>query len=197
MWKVGRAGMRYRDLIPSRLGGRYIASHIHIPTGGEVPDYVHFHKVKFQTIFCYKGWVRVVYEGQGESFVMQAGDCVLQPPQIRHRVLESSNDLQVIEIGSPAIHQTIADLVLTLPTVSFPRQIESGLDRHSVVSKTRFASGFPVISGEALRLLLLHMQMRCAPHWKQCSVDILYGHTKTVALRKQPVDWHLSECTSP
>src|SRR5690349_20519837 len=26
----GRAGMLYRDLIPSRLGGRYIASHISI-----------------------------------------------------------------------------------------------------------------------------------------------------------------------
>ena len=25
---VGRAGMQYRDLIPSRLGGRFIASHI-------------------------------------------------------------------------------------------------------------------------------------------------------------------------
>ena len=32
----GRAGMRYRDLIPGRLGGRFIASHILIPTGGPV-----------------------------------------------------------------------------------------------------------------------------------------------------------------
>ena len=32
-WTVGRAGMRYRDLVPSRLGGRVIASHIHIPNG--------------------------------------------------------------------------------------------------------------------------------------------------------------------
>ena len=30
-WTVGRAGMRYRDLVPSCLGGRVIASHIHIP----------------------------------------------------------------------------------------------------------------------------------------------------------------------
>ena len=27
----GRAGMRYRDLIPSRLGGRYIASYVSVP----------------------------------------------------------------------------------------------------------------------------------------------------------------------
>src|SRR4051812_46920367 len=41
----GRAGMRYRDLIPSRLGGRYIASHISIAEGGPVADWVHFHRI--------------------------------------------------------------------------------------------------------------------------------------------------------
>ena len=35
-WEGGRAGMQYRDLIPGRQGGRYIASHIKIPTGGSV-----------------------------------------------------------------------------------------------------------------------------------------------------------------
>jgi mannose-6-phosphate isomerase-like protein (cupin superfamily) len=113
---VGRAGMRYRDLIPDRWGGRFISSHIEIPEGGPVPDYVHFHKVRFQSIFVKSGWVRVVYEGQGEPFVLRAGDCVLQPPQIRHRVLESSPALEVIEIGCPAEHETIADHALTLPT---------------------------------------------------------------------------------
>ena len=115
-WTIGRAGMRYRDLIPTRLGGRVIASHIHIPNGGPVPDYVHFHRIKFQMIYCKSGWVRVVYEDQGESFVMTAGDCVLQPPEIRHRVLESSDDLEVIEIGLPAEHETFAEHEIELPT---------------------------------------------------------------------------------
>jgi mannose-6-phosphate isomerase-like protein (cupin superfamily) len=114
-WNIGRAGMRYRDLIPDRLGGRYIASHIHIPRGGPVPDYVHYHQVRFQMIFCYRGRVKVVYEDQGEPFFLESGDCVIQPPEIRHRVLESSDDLHVIEIGCPAIHKTIADFDLTLP----------------------------------------------------------------------------------
>jgi len=52
---AGRAGMQYRDLIPSRLGGRFVASHIRIPAGGEVPDYVHYHRVRFQMIFCKAG----------------------------------------------------------------------------------------------------------------------------------------------
>jgi quercetin dioxygenase-like cupin family protein len=108
--------MRYRDLIPDRQGGRYIASHIRIPDGGPVPDYVHFHAIQFQLIYCYRGWVRVVYEDQGEPFVMQAGDCVLQPPRIRHRVLEASAGLEVVEIGAPAVHATHVDHDRALPT---------------------------------------------------------------------------------
>jgi quercetin dioxygenase-like cupin family protein len=114
-WGTGRAGMQYRDLIPGRLGGRFVASHIRIPDGGDVPDYVHFHRVRFQMIYCKAGWVRVVYEDQGEPFVMHAGDCVLQPPQIRHRVLAASVGLEVIEVGCPAIHDTVADHALALP----------------------------------------------------------------------------------
>lgn len=113
---AGRAGMQYRDLIPGRQGGRFIASHIRIEQGGPVPDYVHFHKVRFQLIYCYKGWVRVVYEDQGPPFTMHAGDCVLQPPQIRHRVLESSAGLEVIEVSCPAEHETLVEHELELPT---------------------------------------------------------------------------------
>jgi quercetin dioxygenase-like cupin family protein len=115
-WQTGRAGMQYRDLIPSRLGGRYIASHIRIPDGGPVSDYVHHHRVRFQIIFVRKGWVRVVYEDQGDALVMHEGDCVLQPPGIRHRVLEASRGLEVIEIGCPAEHETFRDHDLALPT---------------------------------------------------------------------------------
>lgn len=49
-WTIGRAGMGYRDLIPDRQGGRFIASHIHIPDGGPVPDYVHHHRIRFQLL---------------------------------------------------------------------------------------------------------------------------------------------------
>jgi len=112
----GRAGMIYRDLIPGRLGGRYIASHITIPKGGAVADWVHYHRVAVQLIAVRRGWVKVVYEGQGEPFVMRPGDLVLQPPQIRHRVLESSAGLEVVEISCPALHETLADHDLDLPT---------------------------------------------------------------------------------
>ncbi|HVF30728.1 MAG TPA: cupin domain-containing protein [Pyrinomonadaceae bacterium] len=115
VWIPGRAGMEYRDLIPGRLHGFLIASHIRLTQGGEVPDYVHYHKLLFQMIYCRAGWVRVVYEDQGEPFVMNAGDCVLQPPGIRHRVLESSAGAEVIELSSPAEHETWVEHELTLP----------------------------------------------------------------------------------
>lgn len=115
-WAVGRAGMHYRDLIPSRHGGRVIASHIRIVEPGPVPDYVHHHDVRFQMIYCRRGRVEVVYEDQGESFWMVEGDCVLQPPNIRHRVLASDGGLEVVEIASPAEHPTHIDNQIKLPT---------------------------------------------------------------------------------
>lgn len=115
-WVIGRAGMHYRDLIPDRLGGSIIASHIRIPDGGPVPDMVHFHRVGFQLIFCYRGWVDVVYEDQGPPIRLTAGDCFIQPPEIRHRVLEASDGIEVIEIGVPAEHITEIDHDMVLPT---------------------------------------------------------------------------------
>ena len=115
-WVIGRAGMHYRDLVPSRLGGAIIASHIRIPDGGPVPDMVHFHKVGFQLIFCIKGWVDVVYEDQGAPIRLKAGDCFIQPPEIRHRVLLASDGIEVIEIGVPAEHVTEIEHVMALPT---------------------------------------------------------------------------------
>jgi quercetin dioxygenase-like cupin family protein len=139
---VGRAGMQYRDLLPDRWGGRFIASHIRIPDGGPIPDYVHFHRIRFQMIFCAKGWVDVVYEDQGEPFRLEAGDCVLQPPEIRHRVLASSPGLEVIEIGCPAEHDTFVEHDIALPTASVsPDRVFGGqrFVRHVAADAARHA----------------------------------------------------------
>ena len=145
-WVTGRAGMFYRDLIPGRLDGRCIASHIRIPQGGPVPDYVHHHDVQFQVIYCYRGWVKLVYEDQGAPFVMNAGDCVLQPPHIRHRVLKCSDNMEVIEVSSPAEHETFVDHDMELPTAR--------LDSGRVFSDQRF----------------VHDQLSDAK-WAACDID--------------------------
>jgi quercetin dioxygenase-like cupin family protein len=148
----GRAGMHYRDLIPGRLGGRYIASHIGIPKGGPVADWVHFHRIAFQMIYVRRGWVRVVYQDQGEPFVMHEGDLVIQPPEIRHRVLESSPGLEVVEVTAPALHATFADHRLQLPNGNRPGAILGGQRfLHHVAARTPWT---PAHGGEAQETLV-------------------------------------------
>lgn len=126
-WIEGRAGMHYRDLVPDRQGGRFICSHIKLPGSGEVPDYVHRHHVRFQMIYCYKGQIEVVYEDQGPPFHLKAGDCILQPPHIHHRVLSCSPGVEVIEISCPAQHDTLGNPELVLPTATVrPDRLFSG-----------------------------------------------------------------------
>jgi quercetin dioxygenase-like cupin family protein len=143
----GRAGMLYRDLIPSRLGGRYIASHISIPGGGPVSDWVHFHKIALQLLYVRRGWVRLLYENQGEAFAMREGDLVLQPPEIRHLVLESSSNFEIIEIGAPAVHATFADHELELPNGSHPGRTYGG--QHFLHHKAAETAWTPFGSAEA------------------------------------------------
>jgi len=119
-YAAGRAGMLYRDLLPDRCGGAVVASAIRIENGGPVPDYTHFHRVQFQMIYVLRGWVDVVYEGEGDKIRLSAGEMVTQPPTIRHRVLECSDGLEVLEIGAPAEHATLADHDVSLPDRSAP-----------------------------------------------------------------------------
>ncbi len=106
-WVIGRAGMEYRDLVPTRLGGAMIASHIRVPDG-PVPDMVHYHKVGFQLIFCVAGWVDVLYEDQGDIRRIHAGDCFIQPPTIRHKVLHSEGVQVVVAPAGLAIDTRMA-----------------------------------------------------------------------------------------
>ena len=115
-WVVGRAGMRYRDLLPDRQGGRFIASHIAIPDGGPVPDYVHHHRIRFQLIFCHRGWVRGGLRGPGPAVRPPGRRLRPATTGIRHRVLEASPGLEVVELSCPAEHVTLLDHELELPT---------------------------------------------------------------------------------
>lgn len=69
-------------------------------------------------------------------FVMRAGDCVRQPPRIRHHVLESSDGFEVIEIGSTARHMTYLDHALEPPSGRhLPERITTGKDSFSTRRK--------------------------------------------------------------
>ena len=55
--------------------------------------------------YVLKGSVTFEYEGQG-TFTFQEGDSVLQPPKLPHREIEHSEDLELLEITSPATFET-------------------------------------------------------------------------------------------
>jgi quercetin dioxygenase-like cupin family protein len=67
---------------------------------------LHFHDVDLQMIYVLKGWIKTELEGAG-AHVMRAGSCWLQPPRIRHKVLDYSDDCEVLEIVLPADFKTV------------------------------------------------------------------------------------------
>ncbi|MCU9839013.1 cupin domain-containing protein [Ruegeria sp. WL0004] len=101
-----RAFFEYRDLgINDATKGKFGAHVIRAVPGMESPGAWHSHELDFQMVYVTKGWVVFEYEGQGEH-ILRAGSCVLQPPGIKHREVRHSDDMELIEIISPAQFDT-------------------------------------------------------------------------------------------
>lgn len=101
-----RAFFEYRELgIAEATKGKFGAHVIRAVPGIESPAEWHTHDLNFQMVYVLKGWVVFEYESTGEH-VLRAGSCVLQPPGIRHREVRHSDDLELIEITSPAQFDT-------------------------------------------------------------------------------------------
>jgi len=101
-----RAFFEYRDLgIQGATKGKFGAHVIRAVPGMESPGTWHSHDLDFQMVYVTKGWVVFEYQGQGEH-MLRAGSCVLQPPGITHRELRHSDDMELIEIISPAAFDT-------------------------------------------------------------------------------------------
>ena len=101
-----RAFFAYRDLgIRQATGGRVVAHVIRAAEGGAFSSQPHLHRTSFQLVYVLKGWIAFDYEGQGEVR-LEAGSCVHQPPGIRHREIEHSADLELIELVLPAEFET-------------------------------------------------------------------------------------------
>lgn len=102
-----RTFFSYRDLgIGEATQGRYHAHVIRAEQLGEKSTGRHLHRLDFQMVYILKGWVTFEYEGEGHVR-LEAGDCVLQPPEIRHELTSFSRDLEMLEITSPAEFETV------------------------------------------------------------------------------------------
>jgi len=101
-----REYFEYRDLgIKEATQGRAVAHVIRARGGHQAGGEWHRHETQFQMVYVLKGWVRFEYEGQGEV-LLKAGSCVHQPPGIRHREIEHSGDLELLEVVLPGEFET-------------------------------------------------------------------------------------------
>ena len=97
-----RAFFEYRKMgIAEATNGNFDAHVIRAVPGRHSEAKWHVHDLNFQLVFVTKGWVVFEYDGQGEH-ILRAGSCILQPPGIRHREVRHSDDMELIEIVSPA-----------------------------------------------------------------------------------------------
>ena len=122
VYKTGlRSFMEYRDLgIDTATHGKFRAHVVRIKKGaGGAHDLhttgLHQHQCDFQMFYVLNGWIKFVYQDHGEH-TFHAGDCILQPPGIVHNELDCSDDIEVLEIYSPAVHPTV--VVERMPEVA-------------------------------------------------------------------------------
>jgi quercetin dioxygenase-like cupin family protein len=100
---------KYRDLGMAKATGGMVQAHVIRFVPPFIPEEVsklHFHDVELQMVYVLKGWIETELEGQG-AHVMRAGSCWLQPPKIKHKVLNYSDDCEVLEIVLPAEFDTV------------------------------------------------------------------------------------------
>jgi hypothetical protein len=99
---------KYRDLGMAKATGGMVQAHVIRfvpPFRPEEVSKLHTHDVEFQMVYVLKGWIKTELEGQG-AHVMRPGSAWLQPPMIKHKVLDYSDDCEVLEVILPAEFET-------------------------------------------------------------------------------------------
>src|SRR3954452_9365708 len=103
-----RAYAKYRDLGIAKATGGMVQAHVIRfvpPCRPEEVSKLHFHDVEFQMVYVLKGWIKTELEGQG-AHVMRPGSAWTQPSRIKHKVLDYSDDCEVLEVILPANFET-------------------------------------------------------------------------------------------
>src|SRR5262249_50238942 len=103
-----RSYARYRDLGMSKATNGLLQAHVIRlvpPCDPKVVSKRHYHDVDLQMIYVLKGWIKGEYEG--EVVTMHEGAAWLQPPRIKHTVLDYSDDCELLEIITPADFETV------------------------------------------------------------------------------------------
>jgi len=100
----------YRDLGVSAATHGGVQAHVIRHAPGFKPEQRqsarHFHDVQFQMVYVLKGWIKTEFEGHGVQ-EFRAGSSWVQPSGIKHKVLETSEDMELLEIIMPAEFRTV------------------------------------------------------------------------------------------
>lgn len=99
----------YRDLgVKSATNGMVLAHVIRAakPFNADVVSHEHIHDVDFQMVYCLKGHITLDF-GDGRVHKMVPGTCWIQPPSVKHTVIDYSDDYEVLEIMLPADFDTV------------------------------------------------------------------------------------------
>ena len=96
----------YRDLGVQGATDAGFGAHVirAVPGKHAEPEW-HMHELGFQFIYILNGWVEFEYEDAG-VVRLDKGSSAYQPPRIRHRELNHSDDLEILEITMPGQFET-------------------------------------------------------------------------------------------
>jgi hypothetical protein len=97
----------YRDLGFAKASQGAAVAHVirFVPPCTDEVRVWHTHDVEFQMVYVLKGWIVTEMEGHKPE-KMLVGSSWMQPPKIRHRVVDYSDDCEVLEIVLPATFDT-------------------------------------------------------------------------------------------
>lgn len=103
-----RTYAQYRDLGIVEATHGMVRAHVLRfvePCDPAVVSKLHLHDTEFQMVYVLKGWVKTELEGEGE-ITMRAGSAWTQPPNIKHKINDYSDDAELLEIILPADFET-------------------------------------------------------------------------------------------
>lgn len=106
----------YRDLGAADATGGALHAHVikaKRPDGGH--NGLHRHLVDFQFALVLEGWVSFYYADRGE-ITYRKGDAVTVPGGTLHELREYSDDLELLEVTSPALYDTVREDGSAMPT---------------------------------------------------------------------------------
>ncbi len=102
-----REFFKYRDLgVTDATNGVMRAQVMSAITGMTEPTGWHYHECEGQFVYALQGWVDLEFE-TGEQIHLAAGESLFIPGGMRHNEIQTSDDVEILEVSIPADMGTV------------------------------------------------------------------------------------------